>query len=217
MLEWNAPWVKWFVGGKINASYNCLDRHLTTHRKNKAAIIWEGEPGDQRILTYQELHREVSRFANVLKSRGFKAGDRTIIYMPMIPELPIAMLACARIGAVHSVVFGGFAANELALRIDDAAPKVIVSASCGIEVNRVLPYKPMLDRAIGLANHRPQHCVILQRPQVPEGALACRSVQQVGSKAPVTDDVFRPGDGAWRYCSKQRGGEADTPACTKGL
>src|SRR5271170_7357356 len=94
VLDWNLPWAKWFVGGKINLSYNCLDRHLSTSRRNKAAIIWEGEPGDQRILTYQELHREVSRFANALKGLGFKAGDRAIIYMPMVPELPIALLAC---------------------------------------------------------------------------------------------------------------------------
>src|SRR3989442_104127 len=118
-LDWRPPFAKWFVGGKINASYNCLDRHLTTARKNKAAIIWEGEPGDQRILTYQDLHREVSRFANVLKSRGFKAGDRAIIYMPMVPELPIALLACARLGIIHSVVFGGFSAEALKVRIQD--------------------------------------------------------------------------------------------------
>src|SRR5258708_25397275 len=104
-LDWKSPFAKWFVGGKTNASYNCLDRHLTTHRKNTAAIIWEGEPGDQRSLTYQDLHREVSRFANVLKDRGFKAGDRAIIYMPMVPALPIALLAFARLGIIHSVAF----------------------------------------------------------------------------------------------------------------
>ena len=100
-LEWHPPFAKWFVGGKINASYNCLDRHLYRPAKDKAAIIWEGEPGDQRIITYQELHRLVSRFANVLKTRGYRAGDRAIIYMPMVPELPIAMLACARLGITH--------------------------------------------------------------------------------------------------------------------
>ena len=113
VLEWDPPFAKWFVGGKTNMAYNCLDRHLATPRKNKAAIIWEGEPGDQRVLTYQELYRQVARFANALKKLGLKAGDRAIIYMPMIPELPIAMLGCARLGITHSVVFGGFSAEAL--------------------------------------------------------------------------------------------------------
>ena len=117
VLEWNPPFAKWFAGAKTNISYNCLDRHLATHRKNKVAILWEGEPGDQRFLTYQELHRLVVRFASVLKSRGYQAGDRAIIYMPMIPELPIAMLACTRLGIIHSVVFGGFSAEALKARI----------------------------------------------------------------------------------------------------
>ena len=108
VLEWNNPWAKWFVGGQINLSYNCLDRHVQTWRKNKAALIWESEPGEVRTLTYQQLHREVQKFANVLKSLGVKKGDRVAIYMGMTPELPIAMLACARIGAPHTVVFGGF-------------------------------------------------------------------------------------------------------------
>jgi len=108
VLEWKAPWAKWFVGGEINLSYNCLDRHVQTWRKNKAAIVWEGEPGDTRTLTYQQLLSEVERFANVLKSLGIKKGDRVAIYMGMVPELPIAMFGCARIGAVHSIVFGGF-------------------------------------------------------------------------------------------------------------
>src|SRR5262245_41928895 len=112
-LEWNAPFAKWFVGGKINISYNCIDRHLTTPRRNKVAILWEGEPGDQRMISYQELHRLVCRFANVLKARGLKAGDRAIIYMGMVPELPVALLACARLGITHSVVFGGFSAEAL--------------------------------------------------------------------------------------------------------
>ena len=106
VLDWNPPNAKWFVGAKLNVSYNCLDRHLDGPRKNKVAILWEGEPGDQRAITYQELHRLVVRFASVLKSRGYKAGDRAILYMPMIPELPIAMLACTRLGIIHSVVFG---------------------------------------------------------------------------------------------------------------
>src|SRR5260370_39343900 len=130
-LDWKPPFAKWFVGGKINASYNCLDRHLTTARKNKAAIIWEGEPGDQRILTYQELHREVSRFANGLKSLGFKSGDRAIIYMPMVPELPIALLAGARLGIIHSVVFGGFSSEALQVRIQDLDASLVITASGG--------------------------------------------------------------------------------------
>jgi propionyl-CoA synthetase len=121
--------------------------------------------GTCRTLTYRQLLDQVARFAGVLDELGVSAGDRVVIYLPMIPEAVVAMLACARIGAVHSVVFGGFAAHELALRIDDAAPKVIVSASCGIEVSRIVRYKPMLDRAIELANHKPDRCVIVQRPQ----------------------------------------------------
>src|SRR3989304_6624804 len=131
VLDWKPPFAKWFVGGKINISYNCLDRHLMTWRKNKAALIWEGEPGENRILTYQELHREVCKFANVLKSIGIIPGDRVVIYMPMIPELPIAMLACARIGATHSVIFGGFSAEALSGRINDCGAKVLITADGG--------------------------------------------------------------------------------------
>ena len=126
VLDWKPPFAKWFVGGKLNVSYNCLDRHLegeNAWRRNKAAIIWEGEPGDTRVLTYGELHREVCKFANVLKARGVKKGDRVALYMPMIPELAIAILACTRIGAPHSVVFGGFSAEALRDRIDDAGAK----------------------------------------------------------------------------------------------
>src|SRR5581483_1069676 len=114
VLEWNEPFAKWFVGGQTNVSYNCLDAHLATPRKNKAALIWEGEPGDQRILTYQMLHREVCKFANVLKGLGVERGDVVSLYMPLVPELAIAMLACARIGAVHSVIFGGFSSEAIA-------------------------------------------------------------------------------------------------------
>ena len=121
VLEWKAPFAKWFVGGKLNVSENCLDRHLHGPRRNKAAIIWEGEPGDKRTLTYQQLHREVCRFANVLKRNRIRKGDRVIIYMPTIPEAAIAMLACARIGAVHSVVFGGFSAEAFAIGLPIAA------------------------------------------------------------------------------------------------
>src|SRR5436190_18787884 len=127
VFEWNPPFAKWFVGGKTNVSSNCLDRHLTTHRKNKVAILWEGEPGDQRMISYQELHRLVSRFANVLKGRGLKAGDRAIIYMGMVPELPIALLACARLGITHSVVFGGFSAEALKARIQDLQAEAVIT------------------------------------------------------------------------------------------
>src|SRR5689334_19300046 len=119
VVEWKAPFAKWFVGGKLNVSENCLDRHLAGPTRNKAAILWEGEPGDKRVLTYQQLHREVCRFANVLKRNNIKKGDRVIIYLPNIPETAIAMLACARIGAVHSVVFGGFSADSIRDRITD--------------------------------------------------------------------------------------------------
>src|SRR5256884_762059 len=124
VLEWKPPFAKWFVGGKLNVSENCLDRHLEGPRRNKAAIIWEGEPGDARALTYQQLHREVCRFANGLRSLGVVQGDRVAIYMPMIAEAAIAMLACARIGAVHSVVFGGFSAEALGERIRDAGASI---------------------------------------------------------------------------------------------
>src|SRR5258708_3026924 len=131
VLEGDMPDTKWFVGGKINASYNCIDRHLATWRKNKAAIIWEGEPGDTRVLTYQDLHREVCKFANVLKKLGIKTGDRVTLYMPMIPELAIAMLACARIGAPHSIIFGGFPAESVAEAHNDAQAKLVVTADGG--------------------------------------------------------------------------------------
>ena len=148
VLEWNPPFAKWFVGGRTNIAHNCLDRHLTTARKNKAAIIWEGEPGDERILTYQALHREVCKFANVLKQIGVNTGDRVAIYMPMVPELPIAMLACARIGATHSVVFGGFSAEALRDRINDAQAKVVVTADGGYRRGGEIPLKKAVDDAI---------------------------------------------------------------------
>jgi acetyl-CoA synthetase len=148
VLVWNEPHAQWFVGGKINVSYNCLDRHLDNGRKNKAAIIWEGEPGDSRVLRYQDLHREVCKFANVLKSQGVKAGDRVTIYMPMIPELPIAMLACARIGAPHSVVFGGFSAEAVAERNNDAKASVIITADGGWRRGKIVPLKQNVDAAL---------------------------------------------------------------------
>ena len=148
VLDWKLPFAKWFVGGKTNLSYNCLDRHLDTWRKNKAAIVWEGEPGDTRVLTYLDLHREVCKFANVLKGMGIKCGDRVAIYMPMIPELPIAMLACARIGAAHSVVFGGFSATALVDRIHDCEAKLVITADGGYRRGNVVELKKAVDEAV---------------------------------------------------------------------
>lgn len=148
VLEWKLPFAKWFVGGKINISYNCLDRHLSTWRKNKAALIWEGEPGDSRTLTYQELHREVCKFANVLKQLNVSKGDRIAIYMPLVPELAIAMLACARIGATHSIIFGGFSSQALVDRINDAEAKLVVTADGGYRRGTVVPLKQNVDEAL---------------------------------------------------------------------
>jgi acetyl-CoA synthetase len=148
VLEWDAPWAKWFSGGLINLSYNCLDRHVATWRKNKAALIWEGEPGEVRTLTYQQLLREVSKFANVLKTLGVNKGDRVAIYMGMTPELPIAMLACARIGATHSIVFGGFSANALVDRINDAQAVAVITQDGGYRRGAEVPLKPAVDEAL---------------------------------------------------------------------
>lgn len=147
-LDWQPPVAQWFGGGKINISHNCLDRHLTTWRKNKAALIWEGEPGDSRTLTYAQLHREVCQFANVLKSLGAQKGDIIGIYMPMIPEAAIAMLACARIGAAHSVVFGGFSAEALRDRLNDAKAKLVITADGGFRKDTAVPLKVQVDRAL---------------------------------------------------------------------
>jgi acetyl-CoA synthetase len=148
VLEWNPPYAKWFVGGKLNAAYNCLDRHLEGPRRTRTALLWEGEPGDRRSYTYEELHREVSRAANALKSLGVKKGDRVAIYLPMIPEAAIAMLACARIGAPHSVVFGGFSAESLRDRIRDAEAKVLITADGGYRRGGVVPLKKSADEAV---------------------------------------------------------------------
>ncbi len=148
VLDWKVPFAKWFVGGKLNVSYNCLDRHLAGPRRNKAAIIWEGEPGDVRTLTYRELHREVCKFANALKGLGVRPGDRVGIYMPMVPEAAVAMLACARIGATHSVVFGGFSAEALRDRMNDAEAKVLVTADGGWRKGAAVPLKEAVDAAL---------------------------------------------------------------------
>jgi propionyl-CoA synthetase len=159
------PFSRWFTGGEVNTCWNALDRHVERGRADQAALIYDSPVTNTiKSFTYRELRDEVALVAGMLARLGVKRGDRVILYMPMIPEAALAMLACARIGAVHSVVFGGFAPKELATRIDDAKPKVIMSASCGMEASRVVPYKPLLDQAIELAAHRPDHCVILQRP-----------------------------------------------------
>ncbi len=148
VLEWQSPHAKWFVGGKLNVSANCLDRHVRTARRNKAAFIWEGEPGDRRTLTYWDLYRQVCAFANVLKSLGVKRGDRVALYLPLIPELAISMLACARIGAIHSVVFGGFSSESLRDRINDSACVLLVTADGGYRRGQIVPLKQMADEAL---------------------------------------------------------------------
>jgi len=162
----NPPFYRWFTGGEINTCYNALDYHIASGRAEQIALIYDSPVTNTvKKFTYAELLNEVARFAGVLTANGISQGDRVVIYMPMIPETAIAMLACARIGAIHSVVFGGFAANELAVRINDARPKLIISASCGVEGSKIIEYKPLLDRAIELAIHKPDKCIIYQREQ----------------------------------------------------
>jgi len=160
------PFYRWFPGGLLNTCYNALDRHVESGRANQSALIYDSSvTGLVQTFTYRELLDQVARFAGVLAGQNVQKGDRVIIYMPMVPEAIVAMLACARIGAIHSVVFGGFAAHELANRITDARPKIIISATCGIEAGRIIPYKPLLDKAIELAAVKPERCIIVQRPQ----------------------------------------------------
>ena len=187
-IDWDKRWdrvldklepltYRWFAGGRLNTCYNAVDRHVERGRGDQAAIIYDSAVTDtKRTISYSELLADVARFAGVLSANGVARGDRVIIYMPMIPEAIVAVLACARLGAVHSVVFGGFAAAELATRIDDAKPKAIVSASCGIEPSRLVEYKPLLDEAIELSTHKPSTCVILQRPQVAASMTDTRDV-----------------------------------------
>ncbi len=177
-IDWAKPWDevfdpqagvygRWFTGAECNTCFNCVDRHVASGRGDQAAIIYDSPITDtKRVLSYSDLLKEVSVLAGALKASGVKKGDRVILYFPMIPEAAVAMMACARIGAVHSVVFGGFAANELATRIDDAKPKAILSASCGVEPNRIVEYKPLLDEAIEIADHKPDLCVVYQREQL---------------------------------------------------
>lgn len=173
-----APFYRWFEGGVLNTCYNCLDRHVESARGDQAALIYDSPlTGSKQRLSYRELRDRVAVFAGALKRQGVGAGDRVVIYLPMIPEAVVAMLACARLGAIHSVVFGGFAPRELATRIDDARPKLIVSASCGIEPNRIVEYKPLLDQAIEMSSARPEHCIIVQRPQATATLTAGRDVE----------------------------------------
>ncbi len=168
VLDWKPPHAKWFVGGKLNAAANCLDRHIRGPRRNKAAIIWEGEPGDRRVLTYWDLSREVGRCANALKRLGVKRGDRVAIYLPMVPEAAVAMLACARIGAVHSVVFGGFSAEALRDRVNDAGAVVLITADGGYRRGQLLPLKRMADAAMA-DTPSIRHCIVVRRRPGAEG------------------------------------------------
>ena len=181
------PFYRWFVGGSVNTCYNALDLHVEDGRADQPALIYDSPVTETiKILTYRQLRDQVARFAGVLVGQGIQKGDRIIIYMPMVPETAVAMLACARIGAIHSVVFGGFASHELATRIDDAKPRLILSASCGIEAGRIVPYKPLLDRAIEIASVKPERCIILQRSQEKASMVAGRDLDwsetMVGAK-----------------------------------
>ncbi|MBI4416585.1 MAG: acetate--CoA ligase [Euryarchaeota archaeon] len=175
VLDWDPPFARWFVGGKINASYNCLDRHVRSNRRHKAALVWEGEPGETQTLTYDRLWREVMRFANVLKALGVKPGDRVTMYMPMIPELPIAILACARIGAIHSVIFGGFSAKSIRDRVEDADSAVIVTADAGYRRGNLVPLKRTVDEAIADVPIV-KHVVVYRRANVDVPMHAARDV-----------------------------------------
>ena len=166
VLLWKEPHAQWFAGGKLNVCHNCVDRHLENGRKNKAAIVWEGEPGDSRVLRYQDLHREVCKFANVLKGLGIRAGDRVTIYMPMVPELPIAMLACARIGATHSVIFGGFSAEAVADRNNDAKARLVITADSGWRRGKIVPLKQNVDAAL-VKSPTVEKCIVFNRCNQP--------------------------------------------------
>ena len=162
----NAPLYRWFVGAECNTCYNAVDRHIDEGNGDRLALIWDSAMTEQvKTFTFSQLRTEIAKFAGVLRAQGVGKGDRVLIYMPLVPETLIAMLATARLGAIHSVVFGGFASNELSTRINDAQPKVLVSASCGLEPGRVVEYKPLMDGAIKMSEHKPETCIILQRPQ----------------------------------------------------
>lgn len=176
-IEWDTPWTSvfdantgpyghWFPGGRLNTSYNCLDRHVESGAGDELALVWDSAmTGENATYTYRELRDRVAKIAGALAAVGVSRGDRVVIYMPMVPEAAMAMLACARLGAIHSVVFGGFAAAELAARIDATQPRAIIAASCGVEPGRVIAYKPVLDAALLQTQHNPEACFVLQRPQ----------------------------------------------------
>ena len=192
-----APLYEWFTDGKVNACYNALDRHVENGRAEQVAVIYDSPiTGAKAKFTYAEMRDKVALFAGALAAKGVTKGDRVIIYMPMVPEALVAMLACARIGAVHSVVFGGFAANELAVRIDDATPKAIIAASCGLEPGRVVDYKPLLDGAIDLAKHKPEFCVILQRQEKPAALIEGRDVDWNAAQVGVAPADCVPVEGS---------------------
>ncbi|MEO1640387.1 MAG: propionate-CoA ligase PrpE [Pseudomonadota bacterium] len=183
----NAPLYRWFTDAEVNTCYNAVDRHVENGRGDQAAIIYDSPVTDTKAtITYAELQTRVASLAGALRAQGVEKGDRVIIYMPMIPEALEAMLACARLGAIHSVVFGGFAANELAVRIDDATPKAVIAGSCGIEPGRIVAYKPLLDEAIELATHKPDFCVMLQREQGPATMVDGRDVDWYGFQEGVS-------------------------------
>src|SRR5215813_7563750 len=175
--ESKKPFYRWFAGAEVNTCYNAVDRHVASGRAEQIALIYDS-PVSQTInsLTFRELQGRVAKCAGALALLGVSKGDRIIIYMPMIPEAVITMLASARLGAIHSVVFGGFASHELAARIDDAKPKVIVSASCGIEPGRIVAYKPLLDAAITISKHKAEKCIVYQRPMQPAEMVAGRDL-----------------------------------------
>jgi acetyl-CoA synthetase len=187
VFEWHPPFVKWFVDARTNVSYNCLDRHLSGPHRNKTAIIWEGEPGDQRVLTYAELHRLVSRFANVLKTRGWKAGDRAIIYMPMVPEAAVAMLACARLGITHSVVFGGFSSEALKARIQDLEAGVVITADGGWRRGKEIRLKDAVDEALPECP-TVRDVIVCRRTGSAVNWIAGRDMWWADLDAAVTDD-----------------------------
>jgi propionyl-CoA synthetase len=183
----NPPFYRWYPDGEVNACYNALDVHVANGRGDQAALIYDSPvTGVKKTYSYRELLAEVALFAGVLVGQGVVKGDRVVVYMPMVPEAMIAMLACARIGAIHSVVFGGFASHELAVRLDDAEPKVVVAASCGVEPSRIVPYKPLLDQAIALAKHKPLACVILQRSTLQAEMLPGRDLDWLQAMARAT-------------------------------
>lgn len=204
LIDWDRPWdqvlddsaaplYRWFAGGMLNTCHNAVDRHVAAGRGDQPAIIHDSPvTGSRTTITYAELQDQVARFAGALLALGVTKGDRVIVYMPMVPEAAVAMLGCARIGAIHSVVFGGFSARELATRIDDAKPKVMVAGSCGIEPNRVVHYKPLLDSAITLAEHQPEHCIILQREQEPGTLVPGRDLNWSEALAAATPAACVP-------------------------